>query len=283
MIILQDIYKKWNSFTFGPMDIDIQPGLIYAVVGSNGSGKTTLFNLIMNLIKPDDGEIQLFNQTYPDHEVHIKQKIGYVPYSFLGNPTWTVNQVVQFTSHWYPTWNQTLCDSLFEQMGINRNIAIGKLSSGTQKKCLLSLALSIEPSLLLLDEPTNGLDFTTKQLVIEKCNQWMETGERSILLATHDLHEVQKVADYLILLDQGQHLGTFEKDQLLQDWAHIWLDPSTESDIELETITYHSDTKYIITHQREKAVKQLQSAGIQIRKIKSMSLEEIIPYLVQQQ
>ena len=79
VISLKDVRKSYGNFELGPVDLAIEPGYVVAVVGPNGGGKSTLIRVLMNLIQPDSGELELFGGTYPDDEVEIKRRIGYVP------------------------------------------------------------------------------------------------------------------------------------------------------------------------------------------------------------
>jgi ABC-2 type transport system ATP-binding protein len=106
MISLRAIRKSYgDNFELGPVDLAIEPGYVVAVVGSNESGKSTLIRMLMNLVQPDSGELMLLGGTYPDDEVAIKQRVGYVPELSLGHDEMSANSLGGFVSHWYPRWD----------------------------------------------------------------------------------------------------------------------------------------------------------------------------------
>jgi ABC-2 type transport system ATP-binding protein len=107
VISLENVRKSYmGGFHLGPVDLEIEPGRIVAVVGPNGGGKSTLFGLLMNLLRPDSGTVNLFGLVHPRDEVAIKQRIGYVPERATGRDEMSARYVGDFVSYWYPNWDQ---------------------------------------------------------------------------------------------------------------------------------------------------------------------------------
>ena len=115
VISLRGIRKSYGDFELGPVDLEIEPGYVVAVVGPNGGGKSTLFRVLMNLVRPSSGELKLFGGTYPHDEVAIKQRVGYVPERSLGHDEMSANSLGEFVSHFYPGWDQSLYEDLLKR------------------------------------------------------------------------------------------------------------------------------------------------------------------------
>lgn len=164
VISLENIRKsRKGGFHLGPVNLEIEPGRIIAVVGPNGSGKSTLFGMLMNLLRPDSGNLNLFGMAHPRNEVAIKQRIGYVPERATGRDDMSAEYLGDFVSHWYPNWDQEHYEDLIFRAQIHPRKKFGQLSEGLQRRVLFALALAAGPQLLLLDEPTAGVDLLARK------------------------------------------------------------------------------------------------------------------------
>src|SRR5215217_2076745 len=118
VISLREIGKSYGNFELGPVNLNIEAGYVVAVVGSNGGGKSTLIRMLMNLVQPDSGELKLFGGIYPDDEVAIKQRVGYVPERSLGHDEMSAKAMGEFVSRFYPGWDQRLYEDLLQRARI---------------------------------------------------------------------------------------------------------------------------------------------------------------------
>lgn len=282
---LQQITKTIEGkFNLGPLDLQVEPGFIVAVVGPNGSGKTTLFRMLMGMIQPDAGELKLFDQQYPAGEVSIKRRMGYVPEtSEIQKMFKTVSDALQFAAYWYPTWDAEYCEELLIKFEIVPTEKLNGLSKGTRRKLDLILALAHRPDLLLLDEPSSGLDPFAWRLMLEEVTRHMEEGQRTIFMATHIMDEVRRLADYVVFLYHGKLLGYYEKDALLDGWKTIWVDRLPDNAKSLKGIVAVEQDQSIklISESPQETVAVLASSGINIIKMQSVDLDEIFMYLLQ--
>lgn len=213
----------------GPLNLSIEPGYIVAIVGPNGSGKSTLFRMLMNLVKPERGTLRLLGEQYPEAETGIKQRIGFVPeVTEWEDMASTVGELTQFISMWYPSWNERKYRELLARFKLDEGLQLKKLSTGMQSKLAFIYAIAQEPGLLLLDEPTSGLVPLAWRDMLVEIVRFMDNGQGSVLIATHILEEVRRFADYIVFLYDGQLLGRYEKDTLLEQWKSIWIERAPE-------------------------------------------------------
>lgn len=213
-----------HDFQLGPLDLQIEPGTITALIGNNGSGKSTLLKLIMNLVNPDEGEIKLFGRVVNSEDESWKIHVAYQPQKVIGYDAFTGEELKQLISEWYPKWDETLFKKITEQLNIPLKKRFGKLSPGAQQKLTIALTIARNARLLILDEPMSFLDIPSQKLLIDLLIEWMDTDERAILFASHHAEDIKKLADYLVILKNGQMLGHFEKETLTETYRRYWLE-----------------------------------------------------------
>ncbi|MFH5183264.1 ABC transporter ATP-binding protein [Paenibacillus sp. TAB 01] len=212
--------NKENSFRLGPLDLEIPAGYVTAIMGPNGSGKSSLFRLALGQSKPNSGEISLLGKAVGGtDDADVKRRIGYV----ADEDTYPERSIrgtekAGFVSQWYPKWDRAWFEHLLERFKVDATLRLDKMSKGSRRKYELALALAHRPELLLLDEPSSGLDPISCKKMVEELHKYMEQGDRTIIIATHMLEEVRRLADYIVCLADGRLIGMYEKDELLGSW-----------------------------------------------------------------
>ena len=283
VISLKNVRKSYGNFELGPVDLRVEPGYVVAVVGPNGGGKSTLIRMLMNLVQPDSGELTLFGGAYPDDEVAIKQRVGYVPERSLGHDEMSAKAMGEFVSRFYPGWDQRLYEDLLKRAQIEPDKKFGKLSKGVQRRLAFALAAASGSELLLLDEPTVGVDPFARREMLEDISRFMqEDGDRrTVVFATHVMEEVRRIADYVVFLMDGEFLGLHEKDALLEGWRIFWVDREPEGDIPgiVEVVEGGSPTRIVSDSPRETA-EALFAQNIRIVRSGTVDLEEILSHLM---
>lgn len=279
MIDIKGIKKYYKNFSIGPLDFQVNKGTAVALIGTNGSGKTTLFRIMMNLLQAESGSIHFFGYDLAENEAEIKQNIGYVgellePYGNL-----TIKELASMIAYWYPTWNDKQYEYLLKRYNLNENEKYGKCSKGTKKKVEFVFALSHETKVLLLDEPSAGLDMISQQKMKEDLLNYMEDGERSIVLATHNIDEVKQLCDEIVIIEEGKMITTFNKDDVYEKWARVWVSelPSTSFPHILQV---EKTPPQIVTDNFPLIEKELAKFGISIVRSNRLSLEEVIEHMV---
>ena len=281
VISLRDVRKSYGDFELGPVDLAIEPGYVVAVVGPNGCGKSTLIRMLMNLIQPDSGEVRLFGGVYPDDEVAIKQRVGYVPERSSGHDGMSAKSLGEFVSRFYPGWDRRLYEDLVRRAQIEPDKKFGRLSRGVQRRLAFALALASGSELLLLDEPTAGVDPFARREMLEDISRFMQDGDRTVVFATHVMEEVRRIADYVVFLVDGSLLGLHEKDALLEGWKTLWVDREPEVDVPgvVEEVGGGSPTR-IVSDSPQETGQALSAEDIRIVRSGRLDLEEILSHLM---
>jgi len=283
VISLEDVRKSYGGgFELGPIDLEVEPGRIVAVVGPNGSGKSTLFGILMNLLHPDSGHVSLFGRTYPQGEVEIKRRIGYVPERATGHDDLSATTLGEFVSHWYPRWNQDLYRDLLVRYGVDPHKRFDELSRGAQRRLSFALALAQGTELLLLDEPTAGVDSFGRQEILEDISRFVHLGAglKTVVFATHVMEEARRIADYVAFLVDGKLLGYFEKDVLLKGWKTLWVDEVPGEDVPGIVEVEGGNPVRIVSDSPRETTETLSARNVRIVRKGRVDLEEILEYLM---
>jgi ABC-2 type transport system ATP-binding protein len=203
---IRGLTKSFTGFTLGPIDLTVPEGAIYGFVGPNGAGKTTTIDLIFGMGAKDGGTISVLGLDHLRDEVAMKQQVGYVSPDLNYSPWGKVGRVIQFVKGFYPAWDDVYCEQLLRSLHVGRHERIMSLSFGARIKLSLILALSWRPKLLILDEPTVGLDAISKQEVFSELLSAVGDGERSVLISSHGLTDIERFADHIGMIKHGKML-----------------------------------------------------------------------------
>ena len=282
VISLGDVTKSIGGFELGPLDLKIEPGQLVAIVGPSGSGKSILFEMLMNVIVPDSGEVRLFGRAYPRDEVATKQRIGYVPELALGYDNMRAKDLEEFVSYWYPGWDGELYEKLAGRLDVeSRTKKIGKLSKGVQRRLFFALAVATGADLLLLDEPTSGLDLLARREMLDDILRFMDGGDdRTVVFSTHIMEEVRLIADYVVVLVDGEVRGLYEKEDLLRRWKTYWVDREPEGDIPGVLEVESGNPARIVSDSPQETAEALSAENIRIIRSGALDLEEALSHLM---
>jgi ABC-2 type transport system ATP-binding protein len=282
VLSLKDVKKSYGNFELGPVDLEIEAGYVVAVVGSNGGGKSTLMGMLMNLIQPDSGELKLFGGTYPDDEVATKRRVGYVPERPIGHDEMSAESLGEFFSRFYPKWDHRLYEDLLKRARIEPDKRFGELSTGVQRRLAFALALATGSELLLLDEPTAGVDPFGRREILEDISRFMEGGDKTVVFATHVMEEVRRIADYVLFLADGEFLGLYEKDTLLEEWRIFWVDREPEGDVPGVVDVEVGSPARIVCDSLQETGQALFAQDVRIVHSGVLDLEEVLSHLMRQ-
>ena len=215
---VSQLSKKLDSFHLQNISFHIEAGTVMGFVGGNGAGKTSTINCILQLIKPDNGQIEIFGEPFSIDSVEIKQQIGVVFDKPHFPTSLQVRDIEKMYATFYRNWDSKYFYDLLFRLNVPKTQSVNKMSAGTQKKLTIALALSYRPKLLLLDEPTSQLDPILRDEILTILTEFMEHGDRSILLSSHITSDLEKIADTITLIDDGKIAFTENKDELIHTY-----------------------------------------------------------------
>lgn len=192
---------------------ELARGKVTALIGRNGAGKTTLIKLLLGLESIMSGTAEVLGLDPRKCPEEIRRQVGYVPENHRLYEWMTVAEILHFTSAFYPTWDNELVDDLLKTFDLERGKKLKELSRGMLAKVALTLALAHRPKLLILDEPTSGLDAIIRHEFLESIIDVAADEDRTVLISSHLLTDVERVTDEVIVMDEGRILlteGLFE-------------------------------------------------------------------------
>ncbi len=276
-------WRVGRDFSLGPLDLSIPRGAIFALIGPNGAGKSTTLNLMMGVGCPETGEINLLGLPFPAREADIKRRIGFVGPELDYGAWRTVGKAIDFVRGFYPDWVQSRTERLLTLFGIQRTQCIAELSFGQRTKLSLLLALSRQCDMLILDEPTIGLDPISKRALFIELLRFMEDESHAILISSHQLSDVERIADHVALLNHGQLLTASPVNELLERYRLVELATPGVSRVTTHGATVlelHNDRERVLLDLHATTPQMLSEQGLDILSSTAMTLEELFLALI---
>jgi ABC-2 type transport system ATP-binding protein len=222
--------KDFKDFSLKDVAFTLPQGYIMGFVGKNGAGKTTTIRLMLNMIERKSGSVALLGKDNILDEFMIKQDIGVVFDEIFFVDTWKVSDVEKAVSGFYTKWSSKLFAHYAKNFGLPLGKKVKELSRGMKMKLMLAVAMSHEARLLILDEPTSGLDPVARDELLDILGSYISDGEKSILFSTHITSDLERIADYITLIDNGNIFYTGTKDNLLESFSIIKGGPNDLAD-----------------------------------------------------
>lgn len=187
-----------------PFDLQIQPGEVVALCGGNGAGKSTILRMIVGILSPTSGTIELNGKTYADHRVDYLHQIGYMPDHFNFAASLSARETIQFYAALRGR-SAEVADTALRAVGLydSRDKRVTQFSKGMQQRLLFAQTILAKPALVVLDEPTNGLDPYWMDAFVDLVRELKQAGQ-SVIFSTHQLQVADAVADRAIFLMNGQ-------------------------------------------------------------------------------
>ena len=219
-IEFKGVKKRRGNFQLSIDDLLIESGYITGFIGPNGSGKTTTIKLIMNMLKMDSGIIKVFNNDIRDYFAY-KSEIGYVGDEAGFLDTVKVKNIKKYMSNFYEKWDEDLYKKYISKFRIDENKLYKDFSKGQKKQFELIIALSHHPKLIIMDEPTANLDPRVRSELLEMLQEHIEREEATVFYSTHIISDLEKTADYIVMIYAGKIILTGIKDELLEEHAII--------------------------------------------------------------
>jgi len=271
------IVKRYEGFQLGPLDFEVEPGLVIGLIGPNGAGKSTALNIMAGLIRPDSGSASIAGNVVSFDDPKWKYDLGYIGDEPVFYERWTGLKNLAFVAQFFPDWLQERALELARRFSLDLNKRAQELSRGNRTKLYLITALARSPKLMLFDEPTSGLDPVVRSEMLDVLWEIMERGEQTILYSTHILSDINRIADELIFLIDGKVAVRCGKDDLIEKWRRLSFAVSGTT-LQLDGLIsdrQENGRHIVITADFEKTERQLAQMGIAGVESVRMSIDEI--------
>src|SRR5438105_4349104 len=218
------------SYAYGEADavkqlsLTVRPGRCYGLFGRNGAGKTTTMKCLLNLLRPQSGQVRIFGLDPAKHEVAVKRRLAYVPDQVAFYPWMSVRETLDYLASFRVQWNRKTEQELFARFQLDPAQRTGSLSKGQRTQVALIAAVCPEAELLVLDEPTSGLDPIVRREFIETvigAYQEGNPGNRTILVSTHLITEFEGLIDEFTIIDNGRTMLSVNADEARERYQKI--------------------------------------------------------------
>lgn len=277
-ISLSGVTKRYEGFTLDHVSFTVPKGSIMGFIGQNGAGKTTTIRSLLNITNIDEGEIKLLGLDHIRDETEIKKRIAVVFDELPFHDLFNAKDMARIFEGLYPAWDNAAYAKYLERFQLPVKKKIGQFSKGMKMKLQIACALSHNAELLVMDEATTGLDPVVRDEILHLFMEYLQDGERSILMSSHITSDLEKIADSVAFIDKGNILLTGYKDEILEAHGIIKCSKDDAQNIDMADVvsirTNHFGAEIMVTNRNAAACKY--SGAI----IDPASLDDIMLYYV---
>jgi len=220
IIEIKDLKKDFKDFKLNINELNIPEGAVVGIIGENGAGKTTLLKCILDLFKYE-GDIKVFGENI--HKESF-ERIGTVLSNSFFHKEFKPKDVADILKAAYKNFSEQKFYEFAKKFKMPTDRKIKEMSTGNIMKLKIISAISHNPDLLILDEPTSGLDPVIRDEIMQFLFEYMKSENRSILFSSHILSDIEKIADYIIYIHNGEVVFYDEKDALLEQFGILKTD-----------------------------------------------------------
>lgn len=219
-----------NGFTLKNVNMDIPKGVVVGLIGKNGAGKTTLIKTITDVYLPSKGTVTYDGLNMYDNAVEIKQKLGIV-YDEMYYPSGVRSyKIAKMIAPLYPDFDMNKWHELMKEFRLDEKKRPIEYSKGMQMKFMLAMVLARNPKILILDEPTAGMDPAARAEFLDLLQEYMMDETNTIIFSTHITSDLDKIADYIALVSDGELVVMEEKEKLLMEYSIVQVTKSAMTD-----------------------------------------------------
>ena len=221
ILTVNGLNKSYGNFSLKDVTFSLPEGCITGFIGVNGAGKTTTLRTLLGLTSKMSGNIQFFGLDMDKNERQIKDRIGIVLDDGCFYDELSLAEMKSVISSAYTSWSEQDFKRYMDMFSLDPRQKINTLSKGMKMKYALALALSHNAELLIMDEPTSGLDPLIRSQLLKTLTEYMGNGGKGVFFSTHITSDLDKIADMLIMIDNGRIVFQEEKDTLLDTYRIV--------------------------------------------------------------
>ena len=218
---IKDLNKDYKTFSLKNISFQIPQGTVMGFIGANGAGKTTTIKLIMQLTKKDSGLIEIFGQAAEKNFSSLKQKIGFVYDEPCFYEQLKIKDMTKIIASFYNFWDWKAYKNYLSQFKLDETQKIIQLSKGMKTKYSLALALSHNAQFIIMDEPSSGLDPVIRRELLDIFYDVISDGKCSIFFSTHITSDLERIADYVTFIKNGEIVFSKRKDDVFSEYALV--------------------------------------------------------------
>jgi len=220
-IEIKGLTKKYDGFTLDDISFDVPKGSVMGFIGQNGAGKTTTIKAIFNIISRDAGTIKVLGLDNIENEYEIKEDVAAVFDELPFHEDFNAKQISIVLSSVFKNWDNEKFKELLKRFALPEKKKIKQFSKGMKMKLQIATALSHDAKILIMDEATTGLDPVVRNEILDIFREYLQDGERSILMSSHITSDLEKIADCVTFIDKGKILLSGYKDDILDTRRQI--------------------------------------------------------------
>lgn len=284
MIDVKSLSKSYDGFkALDQLDIHIEKGSVYGLLGPNGSGKTTLIKHLAGIFKNETGSVSIDNKPVFDNP-EIKSKLIYIPDELYYFSQYSIKEMADFYASMYPDWSWERFDTLKQVFPIDIKRRAVKLSKGMQKQVSFWIGISARPMVMILDEPVDGLDPVMRRKVWNLILQDVAEYETTVLVSSHNLRELEDICDHVGILYKGKMMVERDLDNMKSDIhklqvAYTGSVPEIFNELEVLHQTKNGSVmQFIVRGRKDSIISRVKATNPAIMDILPLSLEEIFIY-----
>ena len=236
-IEVRGLCKSFDGFALKDVSFTLPGGCIMGLIGENGAGKTTTLKCLLGLLRRDGGDVSLMGCDPWDQPRQAKAEVGVVLDDCFFHDSLRPRDVSAILAPVFPTWDDGLFRDYLDKFQLPEKKAVKELSRGMKTKLSLAAALAHRPRLLILDEATAGLDPVVRDDILEELMTFVADEDHAVLLSSHITGDLEKIADYITYLHQGQVILSAQKDEILEQYGQVGCSAAQFSALEPELVT----------------------------------------------
>lgn len=206
IIVCENASVQLKDFTIQPVNIDMKKGFIYGLQGKNGSGKSTFIKMLLGHFPKMQGCVRIAGFDVIKNREQMLSKVGYVSEDRVFYKDKSVVEQEEIYSVFYPNWNHAVFEELLREYQVSKFTKYGALSKGNQIKFQLAFSMAYQPEVLILDEPMAGLDPVFRMDFVKFLQDIVARYETTIVISSHLREELEKITDYMILVENGTYI-----------------------------------------------------------------------------
>lgn len=276
----EGLCKAYPHFKLREVDLSLEQGTVMGLVGPNGAGKSTILRIIMGLIAPDQGRVEVLGYPIPGQQVAAKYRIGFIAEDMRLYESQTIGFHMEFIKSMFDTWDDDYAATLLRRLDLIREQKVKGLSHGQRVKAILLLALARRPDLLVFDEPTTGLDPAARKEVLDEMMNALEDETKSILFSSHNTLDVEQISDHITFLYDGSIVESKDKETYLDGWRRLRMVNQNNKRLpDLQNIREVRESGRLctvtVTDFDNSTASEFAATGMSVEAIESLTLEEI--------